>query len=152
FESGVLEDAEVLGELVRLREEGVEVGLTLSGARQAGVLRRGLQGRGRRGPRFRCGQGPLHPLAPPPGPARAEAKAAGWGVLVKEGLANGRLTARSLAPEVRALHEVATAHGVTADALALAWVLSHAWVDVALSGAATVSQLESNVGALSVPP
>jgi aryl-alcohol dehydrogenase-like predicted oxidoreductase len=47
---------------------------------------------------------------------------------------------------------VARAHAVTADALALAWVLAHDWVDVALSGAVTVEQLQSNLTALSVPP
>ena len=34
----------------------------------------------------------------------------------------------------------AEALGTTMDALALAWVMSHEWVDVCLSGAATVEQ------------
>jgi aryl-alcohol dehydrogenase-like predicted oxidoreductase len=38
--------------------------------------------------------------------------------------------------------------GTTADALALAVVLAQPWADVVLSGATTVAQLESNLGAL----
>ena len=40
--------------------------------------------------------------------------------------------------------------GTTADAVAIAAVLARPWVDVVLSGAATVAQLESNLGALTV--
>ncbi|MCI0569523.1 MAG: aldo/keto reductase [Myxococcaceae bacterium] len=151
FESGVLEDADVLGALVRLREEGVEVGLTLSGPRQADVLRRALEVRADGRPVFGCVQATFNLLERSVGPALAEARAAGWGVLLKEGVANGRLTGRNHAPEVEALHTVANAHGVSPDALALAWVLSHPWVDTALSGAATVAQLRSNLSALTVP-
>ncbi|MGB8879601.1 MAG: aldo/keto reductase, partial [Solirubrobacteraceae bacterium] len=42
--------------------------------------------------------------------------------------------------------------GTTPDALALAFVLSQPWVDVALSGATTAQQLQSNLGALDVDP
>ena len=40
--------------------------------------------------------------------------------------------------------------GVSEDALALAGVLARPWVDAALSGASTVEQLHSNLGALEV--
>ena len=66
-------------------------------------------------------------------------------MLVKEALANGRLTARG---DVAALHELAERSGTTADALALAAVLRQPWADVVLSGAATVHTLESNLKAL----
>ncbi|MCB0155851.1 MAG: aldo/keto reductase, partial [Anaerolineae bacterium] len=48
------------------------------------------------------------------------------------------------------LVEMAAEVGVTLDALALAAVLAQPWVDVVLSGAATVAQLHSNVAALQV--
>ena len=41
-------------------------------------------------------------------------------------------------------------NNTTIDALALAFVLSKPWVTVALSGAATVAHLQSNVRALDV--
>jgi aryl-alcohol dehydrogenase-like predicted oxidoreductase len=65
-------------------------------------------------------------------------------VLIKEALANGRLTARG---DVDALHEAARRVGVTEDALALAAVLSRPWVNTVLSGASTVEQLHSNLAA-----
>jgi aryl-alcohol dehydrogenase-like predicted oxidoreductase len=77
------------------------------------------------------------------------------GVIVKEALANGQLTARNTAPAFAAQRKVlegeATRLQTTADGLALAAALSQPWADVVLSGAATVNQLRSNVGALTVP-
>jgi aryl-alcohol dehydrogenase-like predicted oxidoreductase len=67
------------------------------------------------------------------------------GVIVKEALANGRLTGRGDVPR---LAEEARRRGTTADALALAAALAKPWANVVLSGAATVEQLESNVAAL----
>jgi aryl-alcohol dehydrogenase-like predicted oxidoreductase len=94
-------------------------------------------------------------LEPSAGPALEEAKAAGLGVIIKEALANGRLTARNNDPAFaarrRRLEEEATRFGVSLDALALAAVMARPWVDVVLSGAAAVDQLRSNLAALSVP-
>ena len=88
------------------------------------------------------------------GPALAEAHAAGMGVVIKEALANGRLTARNedpdFAPRRRALEAEAAQLGTTIDALALAVALAQPWADVVLSGAATREQLVSNLGALAV--
>ena len=52
----------------------------------------------------------------------------------------------------RALEQAAADAGATPDALALAAVLSQPWVDVVLSGAATVEQLRSNLTALALQP
>jgi aryl-alcohol dehydrogenase-like predicted oxidoreductase len=67
-------------------------------------------------------------------------------VIVKEALANGRLTERGDADD--RLTAAARERGTTPDALALAAVLARPWVDVVLSGAATVDTLRSNVAAL----
>jgi aryl-alcohol dehydrogenase-like predicted oxidoreductase len=75
------------------------------------------------------------------------AHSAGLGVIVKEALANGRLTSRG---DVAALQELAERRAVSPDALALAAVLAQPWADVVLSGAATVEALESNLAALEV--
>jgi aryl-alcohol dehydrogenase-like predicted oxidoreductase len=69
------------------------------------------------------------------------------GVIIKEALANGRLTDRG---DVPALIAAARDAGATPDALALAAVLKQPWVDVVLSGATTVPEFESNLGALAL--
>jgi aryl-alcohol dehydrogenase-like predicted oxidoreductase len=88
------------------------------------------------------------------GPALAEARAAGVGVIVKEALANGRLTARNddpnFAEKRQALEAAAARLGTTLDALSLAAVLARPWADVVLSGAATLEQLQSNLSAVGV--
>jgi aryl-alcohol dehydrogenase-like predicted oxidoreductase len=89
-------------------------------------------------------------LEPSVGPAAAEAAAAGWPVLVKEAVANGRLVPGGSAPAV--LSELATARGVTEDAVALAAALANPWAAVVLSGAVTTDQLQSNLTALTVGP
>jgi aryl-alcohol dehydrogenase-like predicted oxidoreductase len=80
---------------------------------------------------------------------------AGLGVIVKEALANGRLTPANDRPEDaalrRTLEDLAPRPDVTIDRLALAFVLAHPFVDVVLSGAATTEQLASHVAALALP-
>jgi aryl-alcohol dehydrogenase-like predicted oxidoreductase len=68
-------------------------------------------------------------------------------VYVKEALANGRLAGREPVP---LLDAAAAEARTTPDALALAAVLARPWVDVVLSGAATVEMLHSNLRALDV--
>jgi aryl-alcohol dehydrogenase-like predicted oxidoreductase len=147
FESGVLEDRGVLEELGRLRDSGVRMGLTLSGPRQAEVLRRALDLRVGGSPVFSCVQATWNLLERSAGSALAEAHAAGWGVIIKEAVANGRLTARNEDPALKPLHALAEQSGASVDAVALAAVLAQPWVSVVLSGASTVEQLQSNVRA-----
>jgi aryl-alcohol dehydrogenase-like predicted oxidoreductase len=84
------------------------------------------------------------------GDALAAAHDAGWGVLVKEALANGRLAGRGTPPITAALGRVAARHGIGEDAIALAAVLANPWADVALSGAVTPAQVRSNASAVDV--
>ena len=155
LESGVLEDRAVLDELARLRGEGLRIGLSLTGPRQGETLRRVLDVTTASGERlFDAVQATWNLLEPSAGPALAEAHAAGLGVIVKEGLANGRLTARnddpSFAGKRRILDAEAARLGTTPDALALAAVLARPWADVVLSGAATEEQLRSNLAASAI--
>ena len=103
---------------------------------------------------FDCVQATWNLLEPSAGPALAEAHAAGMGVIVKEALANGRLTARNddpaFAARRRVLEAEASRLGTTLDALALAAALARPWADVVLSGAATAEQLRSNLAASAV--
>lgn len=154
LESGVLERADVLEELARLRASGLHVGLTLSGPGQVITLRRALDVSVDGAPLFATVQATWNLLEPSAGPALAEARAAGLGVIVKEVLANGRLTSRntepSFAPKRRALDDVAALCGTTIDALCIAAALAQPWCDIVLSGAASVEHLRSNVAALSI--
>jgi aryl-alcohol dehydrogenase-like predicted oxidoreductase len=142
LESGVLEDRDVLEELSRLREEGLAIGVSVTGPRQAETIRHALEVGS-----FDTVQATWNLLERSAGPALAEALGAGLDVLVKEVLANGRLTARG---GDSLLTEVAAERGTTPDALAFAAVLAQPWADVALSGATTVEQLRSNLAALDV--
>jgi aryl-alcohol dehydrogenase-like predicted oxidoreductase len=154
LESGVLDNAGVLRELSNLRAGGWRIGLSVTGPRQADTVRRALKVRldGQR--LFDAVQATWNLLEPSAGPALAEAHAAGLGVVIKEALANGRLTARNTDPafaeQRRALEGTASRLGTSLDALALASVLAQPWADVVLSGAATVEQLRSNLSALAV--
>ena len=69
---------------------GVKIGLTLSGPRQAALQALDVQIDGQRV--FDCVQATWNLLEPSAGPALQAAHDAGMGVIVKEALANGRLT------------------------------------------------------------
>lgn len=147
-ESGILADIAVLSELARLHTGGLAIGLSVSGPRQAEVIRAALDVRVDGINPFGCVQATWNLLEPSAGPALAEARAAGWGVIVKEALANGRLAPGG--PEAGVLEDVAIVHGTGADAIALAAVLANPWVDVALSGAATEAHVRTNADAAAV--
>jgi aryl-alcohol dehydrogenase-like predicted oxidoreductase len=144
LESGVLENVEVLRRLARLSREGLVIGMSVSGSRQADVIRRALEVDVNGSNPFRCVQATWNLLERSAGAALEEAHEAGWGVIVKEAMANGRLAPPDAPPEVE---RVAASHGVTSDRVAIACALANPWVDVVLSGAATPDQLRSNVSA-----
>ena len=148
LDSGVLDDRAVLAELTRLRHEGLIIGLTLSGPRQGDALRHAFEVKVDGVNPFQSVQATWNLLEPSVGPALAEAHDRGWGVIVKEALANGRLTARNQASAIEPLRGVAQRLAASPDAVAIAAVLANPWADVVLSGPATAEQLQSNLGAL----
>lgn len=154
LDSGVLENRAVLSELGRLRQEGLKIGLSLSGTGQVETLRRAMTITLEGERLFDAVQATWNLLEPSAGDALRDAHEAGVGVIVKEALANGRLTPRNNDPAFQAkraiLEQVAAIHHTTIDALALAAVLAQPWADVVLSGAATVEHLQANMAALSV--
>jgi aryl-alcohol dehydrogenase-like predicted oxidoreductase len=148
LESGILDDGAVLSALARLREEGLQVGLSASGPGQADTIRRALDVRVDGVNPFSVVQATWNVLEPSAGDALADAAAAGWGVIVKEALANGRLaTGPDTSPT---LADIAERHAATPDAIAIAAALHQPWATVVLSGAATTDQLRSNVAAMDV--
>ena len=150
-ESGVLENQEVLQKLAQLKSEGIYVGLTLSGPNQGETLRRAIEITVEGSRLFDSVQATWNLLEPSTGSALVQAKAAGLGVIIKETLANGRLTDRNQEPgfvEKLAVLEVEARKLETSiDALVLAACLRQPFVDVVLSGATSVDQLLSNVQA-----
>ena len=149
-----LEDEALIDAIARLRERGIRPGLSVSGAGQDVAIRKSLEVR-RDGVRvFDSVQATWNLLERGAESALEEAHAAGMKVVVKESLANGRLTHGNrdgdevLAPLVARIRELAEARRTTIEMLALAAALARPWADVVLTGAATVGQLRSNIGAL----
>jgi len=154
LESGVLENQAVLEELTRIKSEGTCIGLTLSGANQTEVLDRALKDTLGEQRLFDTVQVTWNLLERSTTSALQAAHDDGMGVIVKEALANGRLTDRNQDPDFAAQKEnlarQAKRLNTTIDALALAVVLDQPWVSIVLSGAATEGHIHSNIKALDV--
>jgi aryl-alcohol dehydrogenase-like predicted oxidoreductase len=154
IESGILENREVHAELARLKETGILIGLSVSGPRQGEVLKYAMDVTVSGMRLFDCVQVTWNLLERSAGPALTSAWQAGMAVIVKEALANGRLTERNTDPafadKLAILEREAQRLGTTVDGLALAGVLAQPWVDVVLSGAARVDHLLSNLKAMEV--
>lgn len=150
LESNVLENVDVLRELGRLRSSGLTIGLTVTGPRQADVIRRALRVNVDGVNPFESVQATWNLLERSAASALAEAKAHGWNVIVKEALANGRLTDQGAGDYLTLLRQEAAARHATIDAVALAAALGQPWVDVVLSGAVTIQQLDSNLKAVAL--
>jgi aryl-alcohol dehydrogenase-like predicted oxidoreductase len=139
-ENDVLGDDAVLEAMRRFRDvHRVALGVTVTGPRQAETIDRvvalGM---------FDSVQATWNLLEPSSGDALARAHDAGLTVIVKEALANGRLTDDGDQP---ALVEAAAPRGVAADTLALSAVLAQPWAGIVLSGAVTPETLASNLAA-----
>ncbi len=149
-QSPALADRGLLTELARWSQEaGVRIGLSTSGPRQGEVVQRALRTLvdGRRV--FSAVQATWNVLEPSAGPALQQAHDAGWLVVVKEGVANGRLAGTEAPGAVRSAAE---ALGATPDALALAVALAQPWSPTVLSGAVTPDHLDANLAAARIDP
>ena len=161
-ESVTLEDDALIDAIARLRDKGIRAGLSVSGAEQDVAIRRALDVR-RDGERlFDSVQATWNLLERGAESALEDAHAAGMNVVVKESLANGRLTQRgkreggsgkregadALFPSVERIGQIAEARSTTIEMLALSAALARPWADVVLTGAATVGQIQASVAAL----
>jgi aryl-alcohol dehydrogenase-like predicted oxidoreductase len=142
IESGALADRALLDELARLRADGLSIGLTVTGPSQRATIERALEVGG-----FDAVQATWNLLERSAEAALARASAAGLTVIVKEAVANGRLTVRG---GVALVAEAARSLGVSPDALAMAAALAQPWADIVLSGATTVEMLHSNLAAAAI--
>jgi len=131
-ESPALTDTALHRRLAELAANGVAIGFSTSGPKQADAIRAALDVEVGKRPLFQSIQSTWNLLEQSAGPALEEAKQRGCFVIVKEALANGRLAA--------------------IDREALGAVLAQPFVDIVLSGATTVEQLASNLAARAEGP
>ncbi len=148
-ESGVLENEEILQQLNRIRASGIKIGLSVTGVSQTEMIDKALSIAFDGVRVFDSVQATWNLLEPSAGPALERASAAGLDVIIKEGLANGRLTSRNESNEFTEKHKLllqsAQELNTTVDALSLAACLVQPWATIVLSGAATVAHLRSNL-------
>lgn len=151
FESGVLANKEVLNRLSEIKQEGTWIGLSLSGPAQAAVLEKALEVEIDKVPLFNAVQASWNILERSAEEMLIAAHNEGLKIIIKEALANGRLTLRNQEEAFQA--KLSKAQGDakrlngSLDAWALAAVLARPWVDIVLSGAATVEHIQSNMRA-----
>ena len=145
-----LDDDALINSIARLREKGIRAGLSVSGAGQDVAIRRSIAVE-RDGVRvFDSVQATWNLLERGAESALIEAHAAGMKVVVKESLANGRLThlnrnqSEAVYPLVERIGRIAESRGTTIERLALAAVLARPWANIVLTGAATVEQIRAS--------
>jgi aryl-alcohol dehydrogenase-like predicted oxidoreductase len=138
-DSPALADDPLLDRLRELAASGVRIGVSTSGPGQGAALD---AARALSDSPFTAVQATWNLLEPSAAPALARAHAAGWLVVVKEAVANGRLTPAGDEPRAAAL---ADADGLALDAFAIGIARAQPWSDVVLSGAVTEQQLASNL-------
>ncbi|RKS74242.1 aryl-alcohol dehydrogenase-like predicted oxidoreductase [Actinomadura pelletieri DSM 43383] len=139
--SPLFQDVRLQAALAEAAADGVRVGFSTSGPRQAETIRKAmaLEVSGRR--LFSTVQSTWNVLETSAEDALREAHAAGLHVLVKEVLANGRLAAE---PPL-AVRTIAAEKRVGPDAVALAAALSRPWAGTVLLGAVSPAQLRANL-------
>ncbi len=149
MESGILENQVVLQKLATLKQQNIMVGLSVSGTEQAEILRRALALNidGQR--LFDVIQVTYNLLERSATQQLQQAHESGVLVVIKEGLANGRLTSRNTTDNdyLADIQQVAFTYNTSIDTLSLAAIAQQPFVDIVLSGASTLEQLNSNLKA-----
>ncbi|WP_285136238.1 aldo/keto reductase [Microbacterium sp. lyk4-40-TSB-66] len=141
-DSPALADRELLQRMRRLRTDGVRVGLSTSGPRQADVVRAAMR---LDDCPFTVVQSTWNLRESSVGDALAEAHDAGWTVVVKEALANGELASAEPGGDF-----ASATSGIASDLFALGAALSQPFADIVLSGATTAEHLRRGVEARAV--
>jgi aryl-alcohol dehydrogenase-like predicted oxidoreductase len=155
-DSPVLGDVELQHALGELRDEGVRLGLSTSGPRQADVIRAALDLQVNGAHLFSSVQATWNLLETSSGAALSEAHDAGVSVVIKEVFANGRLAPGSTdtSPGVQKASRLAAELQIGLDQLAVAVALQQPWMPRVLSGAVTLSHVRSHLAGseIDLPP
>ena len=142
FESGVLENEKVHEALHQCRKEnGISIGLSVSSPKQDEVIQKAMTLEVDGIKLFDSIQCTFNVLEQRPVPCLRKAHEAGIDIIIKEGMANGRVLQNPV------IQEYSKKLSCSPDQLALACILAQPFQPRVLSGAVTPEQLESNLEA-----
>ena len=150
-DSNVLNDREVLDELKKIKNAGVEIGISTSGPGQEEVIRK-LIDINKMEKIFSFVQCTINILEQSCQVALMEASENGINVIAKEIFANGRLSSENSIfhqNEVLKFKNLAADLNLSLEELSLIWAFQQKYLKIILTGASTVEQLQSNIIALS---
>ena len=154
FESGILENQEVLNHLYQIKKEtGLKIGVTTSGANQKEVIEAALKVdiKGRDS-LFDVFQVTYNIFEQSTCSILKEILKSGKQVIIKEALANGRVFENKkfkyYSESYKLLKELAIKYNVGVDAIALRFVIDNLKPTYVLSGASSKTQLIQNLKAL----
>lgn len=152
-DSKTFDDDALIDAIAKVKQVGLRMGFSTSGPGQATAIRKSLEIE-RDGVRvFDSVQATWNLFERGAESALKEARKAGMKVVIKEALANGRLTHGNrnqdqlLAPYIPKIRVIAENRGTTIEMLAIAAALARPWANFVLSGAATVEQVQANARA-----
>ncbi len=147
FDSGVLDNVDVLNELHKLKKtHNLKIGLTSSGSNQQEVIKKSLEIEIEGKALFDSYQVTYNILEQAAFPILEKLVASKKIVIIKEALANGRVFLKDLQSET--LNQLAQKYKVGIDAVALRFVIDTLNPTYVLSGASTIDQLKENYKAL----
>jgi len=145
FASGVLENSDVHKALHECKKKnGISIGLSVSSPTQDEIIEKAMTIEFDGEKLFDSVQCTFNVFEQRPAPCLLKAHAAGMDIIIKEGMANGRVLKNPI------LQEYSNKLSCAPDQLALACILAQPFQPRVLSGAVTPDQLESNLGAEAV--
>jgi len=150
-ESNVLNDIEVLNELHKIKKSGIEIGISTSGPIQEETIKKLLE-INKVENLFTFIQCTINILEQSCQQILIEASESKINVIAKEVFANGRLSAANKEfhqKEILILRNLALDLNLSLEDLSLIWAYKQKYINIVLTGAATVEQLQSNIDAIS---
>lgn len=152
FDSGVLENQEVLEELMRMkRQNGIKIGISTSGANQSEILKEALKIKIDQQELFDSFQVTYNVLDQSCLEILQEAKSRNKFIIIKEALANGRIFKNKTFEHYNTLYDLlqqlSEKYKVGPDAIAIRYCLDSLGPDIVLSGAANTKELVENLKA-----
>ena len=154
IDSGVLQNQKIIDRLWELRENGVIIGLSSTGYEQKNTIEMALGLKKGNDQLFQSIQVTFNVLEQSTEEILKYASNAGCGIIVKEILANGRLSKRNTEPglqdKINIIDQIASKYNVAIYAICMAYAMQNNWSSVVLSGASTEEQLLSNINATKI--
>lgn len=150
-ESNVLNDRSVLNELQNIKKSGIEIGISTSGPSQAETIKKLLE-INKVENLFTFIQCTINILEQSCQQILIEASESKINIIAKEIFANGRLSAANKEfhqKEILILRNLALDLNLSLEELSLIWAYQQKYINIVLTGVATVEQLQSNIDAIS---